>query len=56
LKELKINGDNEVVDCVIIFPNKRSNNVSQIRDLKETPIADFTKFWKCSIKLPQKTQ
>ena len=56
LKKLEINSDNEVVDCVIIFPNKQSSTVFQNRNLQETPIAQFTKFWKCSIKLPQKTQ
>jgi len=55
LKKLEINSDDEVVDCVIIFPNKRSNIVFQNRNLQETPIAQFTKFWKCGIKLPQKT-
>ena len=44
--------DNEVVDCVIIFPNANSTTDFQDRDLKETQITQFTKFWKCGIKLP----
>ena len=54
LKKMNINNENEVVDCVIIFPNANSTPDFQNRKLKETPITQFTKFWKCGIKLPLK--
>lgn len=58
LKKLGISSDNdnEVVDCVIVFPNEQSNTDFQNRDLQKNPIAQFTKFWKCGIKLPLKRQ
>jgi len=54
LKKMNINSDNEVVDCVIIFPDINSNTDFQDRNLKEKQITQFTKFWKCGIKLPLK--
>ena len=49
---LSILNDNEIVDCVIIFPNTDSTADFQDRVLKETQITQFTKFWKYGIRLP----
>ena len=46
--------DNEVVGCIIIFPKANSYTDFKNRKLQETPITEFTKFWKCSIELPLK--
>lgn len=54
LKKLNITSDNEVIDCVIIYPNKTSNDNFKDKELKETSIRQFTKFYKCGIKLPSK--
>jgi 5-methylcytosine-specific restriction enzyme subunit McrC len=56
LKKLNITSDNEVVDCVIIFPTTNTDASTDFknRNLKETEITQFTKFWKCGIKLPIK--
>ena len=51
-KHLKNLNNNEVVDCVIIYPNVISNTDFQDKVLKVTPIEQFTKFWKRGIKLP----
>ncbi|MDR0926657.1 MAG: McrC family protein [Ignavibacteria bacterium] len=52
LKKLGINDDERVVDCVIIYPDNNSNTNFDGRNLKETEIKQFTKFYKCGIKLP----
>lgn len=54
LKKLNITSDNEVIDCVIIYPDKTSNDNFKDKELKETSIRQFTKFYKCGIKLPSK--
>jgi len=54
LKKLDITSDNEVIDCVIIYPDKTSNDNFKDKELKETSIRQFTKFYKCGIKLPSK--
>ena len=54
LKKLDITSDNEVIDCVIIYPHKVANDNFKNRELKETNIKQFTKFYKCGIKLPLK--
>jgi len=54
LKKLNISSDNEVIDCVIIYPNNNSNDNFKDRELKEASIRQFTKFYKCGIKLPLK--
>lgn len=54
LKKLNIISDNEVIDCVIIYPDKTSDDNFKYRELKETSIRQFTKFYKCGIKLPSK--
>lgn len=54
LKKLNISSDNEVIDCVIIYPNNNSNDNFKDRKLKEASINQFTKFYKCGIKLPLK--
>lgn len=56
LKKLEITNDNEVIDCVIIYPDKTANDNFKNRELKETSIRQFTKFYKCGIKLPSKSQ
>ena len=56
MKKLNITSDNEVVDCVIIYPDNTLNKNFKGRELKETPIKQFTKFYKCGIKLPLKQQ
>lgn len=54
LKKLGITSDNVVIDCVIIYPNKNSNDNFKGRELKEKSIDQFTKFYKCGIQLPSK--
>jgi hypothetical protein len=54
LKKLNISSDNEVIDCVIIYPNNNSIDNFTDRELKETSINQFKKFYKCGIKLPIK--
>lgn len=54
LKKLDITSDNEVIDCIFIYPDKTANDNLKNRDLKETSINQFTKFYKCGIKLPSK--
>lgn len=54
LEKLNITSDNEVVDCVIIYPDKAANDNFKNRELKEKNIKQFTKFYKCGIKLPLK--
>ena len=54
LKKLDIASDNEVIDCIIIYPDKAANDKLKNRELKETSIKQFTKFYKCGIKLPSK--
>lgn len=54
LKKLDITSDNEVIDCIIIYPDKAANDNLKNRELKETRIKQFTKFYKCGIKLPSK--
>jgi len=54
LKKLDITSDNEVIDCIFIYPDKTANDNLKNRDLKETSIIQFTKFYKCGIKLPSK--
>lgn len=54
LKKLDITSDNEVIDCIIIYPDKAANENLKNRELKETSIKQFTKFYKCGIKLPSK--
>ena len=54
LKKLDITSDNEVIDCIIIYPDKAANDNLKNRELKETSIKQFTKFYKCGIKLPSK--
>lgn len=54
LKKLDITSDNEVIDCIFIYPDKTANDNLKNRDLKETSIYQFTKFYKCGIKLPSK--
>lgn len=55
LDTLKVSIPNEtVVDCVIIYPHETSNDNFKGRELKETNIEGFTKFYKCGIKLPLK--
>lgn len=54
LKKLDITSDNEVIDCIIIYPDKTANDNLKNRELKETSIKQFTKFYKCGIKLPSK--
>ncbi|MDR0969932.1 MAG: hypothetical protein LBM67_05295 [Lentimicrobiaceae bacterium] len=48
--------DNEVVDCVIIYPNSNSDKNFGGRQLKEKEISRFTKFYNCGIQLPLKEQ
>ncbi|HOS37359.1 MAG TPA: hypothetical protein PK984_03990 [Paludibacteraceae bacterium] len=54
LEKLNITSDNEVVDCVIIYPDKAANDNFKNRELKEKNIKQFTKFYKCGVKLPSK--
>lgn len=54
LKKLNIKSDNEVIDCVIIYPNKNSTKDFKNVDLKAIKINQFTKFYKCGIQLPLK--
>lgn len=54
LKKLDITNDNEVIDCIIIYPDKTANDSFKNRELKETSIKQFTKFYKCGISLPLK--
>lgn len=54
LRKLDITSDNEVIDCIFIYPDKTANDNLKNRDLKETSINQFTKFYKCGIKLPSK--
>jgi 5-methylcytosine-specific restriction enzyme subunit McrC len=46
--------DNVVVECIIIYPDSESKENFQGRELKEAKISQFTKFYKCGIKLPVK--
>ena len=54
LKKLNIISEEEVIDCIIIYPDNRSENDFKNRELKEEEIYQFTKFYKCGIKLPSK--
>ncbi|WP_343585994.1 hypothetical protein [Flavobacterium sp.] len=54
LKKLNILSNEKVIDCIIIYPNKTSENNFKDRELKEEEIFQFTKFYKCGIKLPSK--
>lgn len=54
LRKLNITSDNEVVDCVIIYPDKNAKDNFNNRKLKGTKVTQFTKFYKCGIKLPFK--
>jgi 5-methylcytosine-specific restriction enzyme subunit McrC len=54
LKKLKINDEDTVVDCIIIYPDDNSNTSFENRQLKERKIEQFTKFYKYGIKLPIK--
>jgi len=55
LKKLNITIDNEVVDCVIIYPcDDTSKRCFADRIIKEEKIEQFTKFYKCGIWLPRK--
>jgi 5-methylcytosine-specific restriction enzyme subunit McrC len=55
LKKLRIESEDIVVDCVIIYPIKDENKKDfKGRELKENTIDGFTKFYKCGIKLPTK--
>ncbi len=54
LRKLNITSENEVIDCVIIYPDKTSNDNFKDRELKEASIKQFIKFYKCGIKLPSK--
>ncbi|MCL2312425.1 MAG: McrC family protein [Firmicutes bacterium] len=54
LQKLCISSNNEVVDCVIIYPDNKSESDFKKRKLKETEIEQFTKFYKCGIRLPLK--
>ena len=54
LKKLDITSDNEVIDCIIIYPDKTAKENLKNRELKETIIKQFTRFYKCGIKLPSK--
>jgi tRNA A37 methylthiotransferase MiaB len=53
-KKLDITIDNEVVDCVIVYPGENSEDFFKTRELKEESIFQFTKFYKYRIKLPLK--
>ena len=56
LRKLNIVDDNIVVDCVIIYPDENKSADFQERklneDKEENKISQFTKFYKCGIKLP----
>jgi 5-methylcytosine-specific restriction enzyme subunit McrC len=54
LKKLNVLTDNEVIDCVIVYPDKNSKENFKDRKIKETSIGQFTKFYKCGIRLPFK--
>jgi 5-methylcytosine-specific restriction enzyme subunit McrC len=54
LGKLKINDEDTVVDCIIIYPNVDSKKSFENRQLKETKIEQFTKFYTCGIRLPIK--
>jgi 5-methylcytosine-specific restriction enzyme subunit McrC len=53
-KDSKEIDDNVVVECIIIYPNSKSKESFEGRSLKEEEIKQFTKFYKCGIKLPVK--
>jgi 5-methylcytosine-specific restriction enzyme subunit McrC len=54
LKKLNVD-ENIVVDCVIIYPAEDTAEENfNGRKLKEYPIEQFTKFYKCAIRLPIK--
>lgn len=55
LKKLKITSDNEVVECVIIYPNNTSDDDFKMRELKEVCIDQFIQFYKCGVRLPSKS-
>ncbi len=53
-EKLKIDSDNEVIDCLIIYPNANATVDFKERDLKKNKIKQFVKFYKCGIRLPVK--
>ncbi|MCL2313047.1 MAG: McrC family protein [Firmicutes bacterium] len=53
LKKLKVD-ENFVVDCVIIYPDEKSDDNFKDRNLKNHEIEQFAKFYKCGICLPKK--
>jgi 5-methylcytosine-specific restriction enzyme subunit McrC len=54
-EKLNINNDTDIVDCVIIYPITDDLKIDfKGRNLKENTIDEFTKFYKCGIKLPTK--
>jgi len=52
LRKLDIESENEVVDCVIVYPDGCAESSFKSRELKEVPIGQFVKFFKCGITLP----
>jgi 5-methylcytosine-specific restriction enzyme subunit McrC len=54
LRKLNITSDDKVIDCVIIYPNIDSEENFKSKVLKEKPIQQYTKFYKCGIRLPTK--
>ncbi|SDE43389.1 5-methylcytosine restriction system specificity protein McrC [Riemerella columbipharyngis] len=44
----------KIMDCIIICPDKNANEHFKNKELKETAIKQFTKFYKCRIKLPSR--
>lgn len=54
INSLNIHSDSIVVDCVVIYPSKECPDDFQGRQLRENRIDQFTKFYKCGIRLPVK--
>jgi 5-methylcytosine-specific restriction enzyme subunit McrC len=54
LNKISMKDDGQVVDCVIIYPNNEKPDTFNGRELKEEKMSDFTKFYKCGIRLPVK--
>lgn len=52
LRNLDIKEEQNIVDCVIIHPDKNAPSDFMNRNLKEKEIEQFTRFYQCGLKLP----
>lgn len=53
-KRLGVSSESENIDCVIVYPNRDFPDDFSGRSLKETAIGQFTRIFKCGIRLPVK--